>query len=296
MSSLIRQPLLHFLLAGVLIFIAYQVTEQPEPEVAVNERVIEVDRGSLLNFMQYRAQAFRPDLFAEQFDAMGEAERDRLVAEFVREEALHREALAMGLDQGDYIIRQRLVQKVEFLLENMVNQALEPDDETIAAYFAANRDDYQVDAVYTFTHIFFDGDERGWEQAGQDAQALLNSSQLDNAGFNDASGFGDRYPFLQNYVERTRDFVVNNFTPDFVAALDALAPSTDRWHGPIESRYGWHLVMLRDKTDPYIPALESIYDRVVDDWRYETVLASRREAEAQVIEQYEVNVDLQAAE
>jgi len=292
MNSLLQQPLLHFLAAGVLIFAAYQISDEAEQETASDGMAIVVDRTALLNFMQYRAQAFRPDIFSEQLDAMSEAERERLVADFVREEALHREALAMGMDQGDYIIRQRLVQKVEFLLENMVNQALVPDEEVITAWYNVHRDDYRVDAVYTFTHIFFDADERGPEQARQDAANLLGTPQLAEAGFNDASGFGDRYPFLQNYVERTRDFVVNNFTPAFVDSLDAVEPSNASWYGPFESRYGWHLVMLRQRSEPYIPDLDSIRERVMDDWRYEAVLESRRDAEQQVIDQYEVQVDL----
>jgi len=292
MNSLLQQPLLHFLAAGVLIFAAYQISDEAELETASDGMAIVVDRTAVLNFMQYRAPAFRPDIFSEQLDAMSEAERERLVADFVREEALHREALAMGMDQGDYIIRQRLVQKVEFLLENMVNQALVPDEEVITAWYNVHRDDYRVDAVYTFTHIFFDADERGPEQARQDAANLLGTPQLAEAGFNDASGFGDRYPFLQNYVERTRDFVVNNFTPAFVDALDAVEPSNASWYGPFESRYGWHLVMLRQRSEPYIPDLDSIRERVMDDWRYEAVLESRRDAEQQVIDQYEVQVDL----
>lgn len=292
MISLLKQPLLHFLAAGLLIFAVYQISDEAELETAGDGMAIVVDRTALLNFMQYRAQAFRPDIFSEQLDAMSEVERERLVADFVREEALHREALAMGMDQGDYIIRQRLVQKVEFLLENMVNQALVPDEEVITAWYNVHSDDYRVDAVYTFTHIFFDADERGPEQARQDAENLLGTPQLAAAGFNDASGFGDRYPFLQNYVERTRDFVVNNFTPAFVDALDAVEPSNTAWYGPFESRYGWHLVMLRQRSEPYIPELDSIRERVTDDWRYEAVLESRREAEQQVIDQYDVRVNL----
>jgi parvulin-like peptidyl-prolyl isomerase len=296
MASLFRQPLLHFLIIGVLIFVAYSVTDQPQPEMQSLDKVIEVDRTALLNFMQYRAQAFRPDLFNEQLDTMGEDELDQLVTAYVREEVLHREAVAMGMDQGDYIIRQRLVQKVEFLLENMVNQALEPDDDTIAAWYAERQEDYRIDAVYTFTHIFFDGDERGRDAAEQAARALLDSGRLQNVAFNDAAQFGDRYPFLQNYVERTRDFVVNNFTAEFTDALDTLTPANERWYGPFESRYGWHLVLLRERSDPYVPALADIRDRVTDDWRYETVLVNRRQAEAQVISGYTVNVELDGNE
>ena len=296
MAKLIKQPLLHFLVAGILIFAGYQWSAPAVSDIENLEKVIPVDRLALLNFMQFRAQAFQPELFSEQLDAMSESDLEKLIDDFVREEALYREALALGMDQGDYIIRQRLVQKVEFLLENMVNQSLVPDDAVIASWFDERRSDYQIDAIYTFTHIFFDAGERGQEQAQQDALSLLNSANIGDIAFNDASQYGDRYPFLQNYVERTRDFVVNNFTEDFVARLDTLAPSDQDWAGPFESRYGFHLVMLRSKTDPYIPAFEEIRERVLDDWRFESVLQNRREAEQQVIDAYEVRLDLQAGQ
>jgi parvulin-like peptidyl-prolyl isomerase len=294
MNKLIKQPLLHFFLAGALIFAAYQFSDQPAIKSDISESEIVVDRITLLNFMQFRAQAFQPELFSEQLDAMSEAELDSLVADFVREEALYREALLMGMDQGDYIIRQRMVQKVEFLLENMVNQALDPQEEQILEFYSARMADYQVDNVYTFTHIFFDGGERGWEMAEQDANILLNSPLIGEIAFNDAAQYGDRYPFLQNYVERTRDFVVNNFIDEFVNQLDILLPSEQSWYGPFESRYGFHLVMLRTRSEAFIPELDDIRGRVIDDWRYETVLENRKEAEDQVINAYEVRLNLQA--
>lgn len=280
------------MLAGALIFVAYAVTEQPAPEVQTGSKVITVNRTDLLNFMQFRAQAFQPELFSEQLDNMSPGEIESLVDAYVREEAMHREAMAMGMDQGDYIIRQRLVQKVEFLLENMVNQALVPEEGEIEAYYESRKDEYQVDAVYTFTHIFFDAGERGRDQAQEDANALLRSPQISGIAFNDASGFGDRYPFLQNYVERTRDFVVNNFTEEFVDTLDTFTPSDSTWRGPLESRYGFHLVLLRERSAPIIPPLDEILGRVSDDWRYEKVLEARREAEDQVVAEYTINLEL----
>ena len=292
MMTFIRQPLFHFLLAGLLIFIVYGLTSPEPADTGPAEKIIMVDRIALLNFMQFRAQAFQPVLFSEQFDNMSAEEVQQLIAEYVREEALHREALVMGMDQGDYIIRQRLVQKVEFLLENMVNQDLVAESGEIEAFYETRREQYQVDAVYTFTHIFFDGEERGWIQAEADAVNLLGSPQISSVAFNDASAYGDRYPFLQNYVERTRDFVINNFTDTFVDALDALPPSDNSWQGPYESRYGFHLVMLRERNEPIIPELEQIRDRVMEDWRYEMVINARREAEEQVVAGYEIRVDL----
>lgn len=296
MTKLYKQPFFHFLLAGALIFIVYGFSKQPAVESQPADKVIDVDRETLLTFMQYRAQAFDPEIFNERLDAMNEEERAALIDDYVREEALYREALAMGMDRGDYNIRQRLVQKVEFLLENAVNEDLPAGDEDIRSFYEERKSDYRVDSVYTFTHIFFDAGDRGWDTAKQEAEDLLAGPDIGGILFNDASQYGDRYPFLQNYVERTRDFVVNNFTEEFVEQLDDLTPSEDTWYGPFQSRYGWHLVMLRARTEPYVPELDDIRGRVVDDYRYETALKKRKEAESQVVSGYTVNIDLDKSE
>src|SRR5690606_6816144 len=119
---------------------------------------------------------------------------------------------------GDYIIRQRLVQKVEFLLENLVADDIDPTDAELDAFYQQRQPDYQVDAVYTFTHIFLDAQQGGIEQARTRAETTLAAS--DGIPFDQAADYGDRYPFLQTYVERTRNFVVNNFSAGFVAQQD----------------------------------------------------------------------------
>jgi hypothetical protein len=110
--------------------------------------------------------------------------------------------------------------------------------------------------------------------------------------YDEAGEYGDRFPFLQNYEERTRDFVSNNFSADFVNTLDTLDPDEPGWQGPIVSRYGYHLVMLRARTEPFIPSLSEITERVLDDYRFDTLLNSRKQAEDKVIAEYEVQLDL----
>ena len=290
--SLLRQPLLHFLFVGALIFVLYDLNTAPVEQMVDDGGRIVVDRQSLLNYMQYRVNIFQPDQFAAEFDAMSEEERAELIREFVREEALYREAMALGMDLGDYNIRQRLVQKVEFLLENMVLADISPSDEELQAFYDERQENYRVDTVYTFTHIFFDSGQEGAAQAEARAREVLNASA--DIDFNDSSSYGDRYPFLQNYVGRTRDFVSNNFGAGFVDALDTLEVTEDRWQGPIASRYGMHLVMLRERNDPFVLGFEEIRDRVLDDYRYEALFRLREDAEARVISAYEVIVDIEA--
>lgn len=292
MLNVLRQPLLHFLVLGALVFLAYELTADAADETgpaSTADRIV-VDRTALLDFMQYRASVFEPELFSARLDAMSDTELAALVDDYVREEALYREALGMDMVPGDYIIRQRLVQKVEFLLENLVAEDIDPTDADLEAFYQARLEDYQVDAVYTFTHIFFDAQQGGMDQARSRAEAILAGSA--DIRFDQASQYGDRYPFLQNYVERTRDFVVNNFSADFVAQLDQLRAGTENWQGPFASRYGYHLVMLRSRSEPSTPALSAIRARVLDDYRYESLVRSRQEAEDRVIAEYDVELIL----
>ncbi|MEY4641934.1 MAG: hypothetical protein RLZZ227_1928 [Pseudomonadota bacterium] len=291
-GRLLKQPLLHFLALGALLFVIYdmneeQVASEPPAGDAASNTIL-VDRAALLDFLQFQAQAFEPAVFEARLAAMTVEEVDAAVAAFVREEALYREALKLNLDKGDYSIRQRLVQKVEFLLENLVAEDIRPTDAELLAWYETHRADYAVDAVYTFTHIFFDG-QQDMDQARTRAENLLADSA--DIGFEQSAQHGDRYPFLQNYVERTRDFVANNFSADFVAQLDQLGPG-DTWQGPFASRYGWHLVMLRARTDPFTPALSDIRPRVLDDYRYEAMARSRQDAEQRVISEYAVTRQL----
>jgi hypothetical protein len=290
LAKLLKQPLLHFLVLGGLIFLAYALTAEPQtgtPEPVGN--VIVVDRAALLDYMQYQAQAFEPEVFEARLAAMSPAELGALTDAYVREEALYREGMRMGVDQADYVIRQRVVQKVEFLLENLVAAEVNPTETELKAFYDARAEEYRAEPVYTFTHIFFDG-QGDMAQARARADALLAANS--GIAFEQASQHGDRYPFLQNYVERTRGFVASNFSADFVAQLDTLVPG-ETWQGPLASRYGWHLVMLRERTEASMPPFDAIRERVLDDYRYDALLRSRQDAEARVMGEYEVSLQLE---
>jgi parvulin-like peptidyl-prolyl isomerase len=291
LANFLKQPLVHFLVLGGLIFLAYALTADPAAEDAADAsgHTIVVDRAALLDYMQYQAQAFEPEVFDARLAAMSPAEVDALVGAYVRGEALYREGLDMGMDRADYVIRQRIVEKVEFLLESLVAQDVEPTDAELQAYYDAHRAAYLTDAAYTFTHIFFDG-QADMAAARAKAESLLARSG--GIAFDEAAQHGDRYPFLQNYVGRTRDFVANNLSAGFVAQLDMLVPG-ETWQGPFESRYGWHLVMLRARTEPFTPPLADIRARVLEDFRYGIVEQNRKAAEQRVLSEYAVSLQLE---
>lgn len=261
----LREPLVQFLILGGALFFLYDHLGLA-PDLGAADREIVVDREALLTFVQFRANAFEPELFGRGLDQLDAAARQALVDDFVREEALYREALALGLDRGDYVMRRRMVQKLEFLIEDLTVAATPPAPEALRAFYARHRDDYLEPSVYTFAQVFFDAETRGREAARAAAEALLPRVEAEGAGFNDAVKYGDRPLYLRNYVERTRDYVAGHLGESLVAALDDAAPSGARWLGPLESPFGWHLVLMTKRRAARLPPLEEIADRVAEDY------------------------------
>ena len=263
MKKLLREPLLHFLAIGVGLFILFDLVA-PEDSNLDNKTIV-VDRGALLTFLQFRSKAFNPEVAASRLDALGDAELQRLIADYVREEALHREALALGMDQNDYVIKQRLIQSLQFITNGFVSAAVDVSDEEIADYYEAHRDDYYVDPYATFTHVYFSSDRHGREQARQLAEAKLAELNDTKVPFTGSMQHGDRFLYNVNYVERTEDFVGSHFGRPMAAAVFELEPVDETWYGPLESAYGYHLVMVTRRTEGRYPPLEEIEDTVRED-------------------------------
>jgi parvulin-like peptidyl-prolyl isomerase len=290
---LVREPLVHFLAAGAALFAAFSLTGAGGGGED-DRTTITVDRRALLAFMQYRSNAFEPEAFNTLLDSMTQDERQRLIDAYVEEEALYREAAALGLDQSDYIIRQRMVQKVEFLLGDVAFADSSIDEEELRAYYNANLQNYVIEPSLTFTHVFFDTERRGGDAADAAARDLLARLRTGGAGFNDATAEGDRFPFLRNYVERTFRYVADHFGEDFADALSGVGPA-DGWSGPFRSAYGLHIVLVSQRTERSIAPLEDVRDRVEADFLRDRSDAALAEIRRAVRERYIVEIgDLDA--
>lgn len=290
-QRLLREPVLHFLVAGVLLYVVATVIRGPElmPE---DERRIVVDRDALLEFMQFRANVFEPELFEETLNSLSEEELNTVVEQYITEEVLYREAQALALEQSDYIIRQRMVEKMQFLLAGLAGGDSAPPAEELQAYFEENKAGYLIKPSVTFTHVFFDTGIHGDEQALAKAREALAKLNADNIGFNGAEGMGDRYPFLRNYVERTVEYVQGHFGTDFAAALSALEPDEESWQGPLPSEYGYHLVLLTSYFPAREPMLEEVRRDVERDYMQERERLLLDEMVENVREQYEIEIEL----
>lgn len=288
-NRIIRDPLIHFLAGGALIFVASALLRGEGWQPSNDRQVIHVDKAALLKFMQYQSAAFRPDYFQRQLGALSPDQRKQLIDRYVQEEALVREAQAMGLDGVDYVIRQRLVQKMLYLIDDTSGRSA-PTDSELLRYYDAHKADYQGAGTITFTHVFIDNEVAHPEGREQAARALKARLDARKAGFDDAPAYGDRFPYLQNYVDRAPDFIANQFGADFARAMLTLQPSP-HWQGPLRSEYGWHLVLVTSRTASRTPSFEEVRGQVKDDVTEARTAQAREKAIADLLTHYDVRVD-----
>jgi hypothetical protein len=211
------------------------------------------------------------------------ADEQAMLDAYVNDEVLVREALSMGLDRGDIIVRRRLIQKMEFLIEN-TEPVPAPSDAELEAFLAAHPERYASPARVTVTHVFLSAQRAGGDAA---TAAAAVKTQLD-AGAEPAT-LGD--PFLRGREFRlhTQAELAGIFGTAFAAAVMALPENV--WSGPVQSSFGEHVVRVSDRHPATAPALAAVRERVERDWRDERRETLNREARARLRGRYVVRVD-----
>ena len=286
MKALLRDPLLHFLGLGLGLLVLFQLTGNQGGA----DSEIRIDRETLLTYLQYQSVAFDRAQFELFLDDMTPREIEDLIEEAAREESLYREALALELDRDDYIIRSRLVQKLRFLAEGFSGEEIALTEDDVRAYFEANRSAYDLDPHITFTHVFFNAERRGREEALRLAEATLPELNATGVTFEEAPSHGDRFPYFVNYVERPPQLIASHLGGDVAEALFALSPDETLWHGPFESRFGYHLVLITNRSPARSPSFEEVRDRVRADADAARARAATEAAIQDIMSGYDVVV------
>lgn len=248
-----REPLLHFMLIGAAIYLLYGVFAEDLPEA--DEKTISVSAGEIewmLGFWQQRWN--RPPT---------KAEFDGLVQQYIRETVLYREALTMGLNQHDQVIRRRLAQKLEFLAKDLV-ALTPPTEQELQAYFVEQEDRYKQPPLYTFTQVYLDPDKRG-DSTLQDAETIMATLIAGGNTIEDPGALGDGFMLQNYYPEKTPIEIQKSFGSGFSELLFALSPG--QWHGPIISGYGVHIVYVNHIKQPPEPDFGLLRERVTADWK-----------------------------
>jgi len=253
--KLLREPLVHFMFIGAVIYLLYGAFAEPLPEA--DDKTVVVSAGEI-EWMQasWQKRWNRPPT-AEEFDG--------LIQQYIKETVLYREALTMGLNQHDQVIRRRLAQKLEFLAKDLV-ALTPPTEEELQTYFSEHEDRYQEPVLYTFTQVFIDPDKRG-DATLDDAEVIKANLIVQGDAVEDPGTMGDDFMLQNYYPEKDQLEIQKLFGSGFSESLVELAPG--QWHGPVLSGYGVHLVYVSNINEPPAVVFADVRERVEQDWRME---------------------------
>ena len=253
LKNLLREPLVHFLLLGAALFVL-DAWLRPPTGPAANTEIV-VGEARIRNLAQTFQRTWqRPPT---------KLELDGLVESYVREEVMYREALALGLDRDDAIIRRRLQQKLEFVSEEAAALA-QPTDDELVAYMTANPDAFRAEPRVTFSQVYLDPRKRA-STLEADARRLIDG--LGKAGTNpDLAKLGDSLMLLEPRYENAPQVELERlFGREFAEAV--MKQPVGRWAGPIGSGYGVHVVRVESMTPGGVPALAEVRPLVEREWK-----------------------------
>ncbi len=265
-KALLREPLIHFLLAGLAIFIFSAWRGEPVDPASRTITIGEKDVSRLTAvFAQTWQRAPRPD------------EIDAMIREDIKDEVYAREAIRLGLDQEDPIIRRRLRAKMEFLATSAVDAA-QPEEAVLAAWLAQHREQYTVGTAFSFDHIYLGQDGAGSAQAIR--EAIARGADWAQAG--------RPLSIAASFEKTSREQIANDFGPEFADAVRKTKPGN--WRGPIASGFGWHLVRVRTVTLGEPARFADVRQEVENDWRAATRAAREAKAYQTLLDSYTVQI------
>lgn len=250
----LREPLVLFLLIGGGLFALYGRLHPDAFQAEADTRIVITEDDMRQMSVQWVAQG-RPPPTAAQWQSLIEHKE--------REEVLYREALALGLDRDDTIVKRRMVQKMDFLAEDLA-ALMEPTSDLLRDWFEQHRERFILPPRVSFRHVYFSPDLRG-SHAADDARQVLDGLAGEPA--ESPAAVGDPFMFQDFYGDREAGQVAAEFGPPFAQRLLELPPG--RWQGPIESGYGWHLVFTESLTPARLPAIEEVEEDVRRAWMEE---------------------------
>jgi parvulin-like peptidyl-prolyl isomerase len=276
----LREPLLHFLLIGAALFLLYG---------ALNRGGSEAPREIVIS--EARIEALAENFATVWMRPPTAVELKGLIDDYVAEEVYYREAVAMGLDQDDTVIRRRLRQKMEFISEDIAN-SVEPTDAQLQEFLAQNAGKFARPAELSFRQVYLSAERRG-DTARADAEKLLAELQA-GRGPADPAEAGDATLLPAAMEAASPQAIANAFGEEFARQVDE-AP-VGQWSGPIESAFGVHLVRVDERLAAEAPTLGEIRPIVLREWQAEHRGRQNASFLAALREKYEVRVEGPAAE
>jgi hypothetical protein len=249
MKKILHEPLVHFLLLGVLVFAGFKLSAKTESD---QPGKIVVTQGQIQSLIAGFTRTWQRPPTTQELNG--------LIQEYIREEVCTREGVALGLDKDDTVIRRRLRQKVEFISESVAAEA-QPTEAQLQTYFEQHTDKFRKDDELTFKQVYINP-QRHNATAVRDAASLL--AELEQRPEIDISQLGDSFLLGQDFQNVTTDDISKQFGDQFLSKLRELPVGS--WEGPIESGYGLHLVQVTARNPGQAPPFNDVRESVQRDW------------------------------
>jgi peptidyl-prolyl cis-trans isomerase C len=268
-SRLLKDPLLHFLVFGALLFGAWFSLGKYEDDGGNSDQQIVIDQDQLDHLkalwkLQWKRDPAPADVAA-------------IIDRYLRQEVFYREALKMNLDHNDEIIKKRLAQKMEAVANDLSKLIAPPTDERLRDYFHTRKDFFTLPPAYAFQQVLFLPEEKAASEAT--LTALRQGAGIPPERRNKLA-----LPVAWSLTAVTD--LDNAFGGNFVEALEELPAG--QWLGPIRSGYGWHLVYIDDKQPARLPPFEEVRDFVAREYEYQSVLKAQDQVYESLLARYEV--------
>ncbi len=262
--SLLREPLVHFLLLGAVIY-AVLAQRAPDP----GERRIVVDQAVVSRLVERWQQTFR------RLPSQGET--DALIRDYVKGEVYYREALRLGLDRDDEAVRRLMRNKLVTMLTAEA-EAARPSDAELQALLDKDPQRYGSEPTIVFRQVYL-GDDSPAVRALASKYAAALAGGVDRARLNLPTPLPERFSASASEVSA-------QFGDDFVPELLRTAPGS--WQGPLRSGLGLHLVFLERVDRPPPPKLADIRQRLENDWRSAAIAAAEDKRYRELLKGYDV--------
>jgi peptidyl-prolyl cis-trans isomerase C len=267
MARWLREPLVHFLIAGAAIFAFYAC----RGDAAAGDRQIIVRETQVQRLANIWSQTWQRPPSANELDG--------LIRDYIKEEVYYREAIRLGLDKDDAIVRRRLRAKMEFL-SGTEAETMVPSDAVLQAWLDRYPARYAADPLLSFQSVYVSA-----TKSEAHAKALLAQLQ---AGV-DPQEIGDPISLPRSLARATREDIDRQFGDAFAAKLMALPRGT--WAGPVTSGFGLHLIRVDEVSAARTPTLAEVRQRVENDWRSATRIARENKAYQLLLDGYDIRIE-----
>jgi hypothetical protein len=276
----LREPLVHFLAIALIVFAAYRALA-PSAGGGKTDRIV-VTSGKIEQIAARFGQVWQRPPSPRELKGM--------IDEQVKEEIYVREALALGLDKDDTVIRRRLRQKME-LLNDAGADALSPTDAELEGYLKSHQETFAVNPAMSFQQVFLNPQRQG---TGIDQTLATILETLKAHPETDPSTLGDTSLLPAEMPLTSLKTIGHMFGSEFADAIGKA--KTGAWAGPIVSGFGLHVVRVSERQEGRVPALGEVRDAVIREWTNDKRKELENDRLAALLKRYEVTVESVPAE